>query len=155
MAVMVRIDPPTAVFFAAGCVVLALVLCIALRRHRQGDAAIIWLMASNMALLVACVGVLGAGFLEFWISSVLVIGGAFGGICLAFFAVLTTEQQPLPVIFLGTVGAIGVTEQGIVAAFGESVPLVMITSSILNTALCWYIVARLVRSIDQVRRRGP
>ncbi|MFK7942175.1 MAG: sensor histidine kinase [Paracoccaceae bacterium] len=142
---MPTIDSTTAVAFAAGSVVIALVLCVALRRQRNGDAAIGWLMLSNLALLMASTGVLSNGAMPFLVSSAIVIGGAYAGICFAFFAVLRAEAMPLPWRLFGTVGLVGFAAQAIIAAQTGSVLFLMATSSILNTSVTAFIIVNLWR----------
>ena len=143
---MVEIDETTAVGFAAGSVLIALVLCIAMRRHKRGDAAIGWLMLSNLALLAASMGVLGSAALPFALSTAVVIVGAFSGICFAFFAVMKAERQPLPWRLLSVLGLTGFAAQATIAAHTGSVLFLMATSSVLNTGLILYILFTIWRT---------
>ena len=139
---MFRIDPASVVLFAAGSVVIALILCVALRRHKRGDQAIGWLMASNVAMLVASLGLLAISYLGFVLGSATVIGGAYAGISFALFAVLRAEGQVLPWRVIGGVGLAGTGMQAWLAAETGSVPLLMLTSSVLNSSLCLVAIRR-------------
>lgn len=139
---MFEIDPTSAVLFAALSVTIALVICVALRRHRRGDAAIRWLMGSNTALFSAAIGVLLQPVIGFAVASMLVIAGAYLGIVCAFFAVLRAEGRALPWRLLGGIGVVGLTVQGALAARVDSHVPLMLTSSVLNSALTVYMIVR-------------
>ena len=141
------IDATTAVLFAAGSVVIALILCTALRRHKFRDAGIRWLTASNLAFLIAAGGVLLSGHLGFAASAMLVIGGAYAGICFGWFAVLSVEEEATPWRSLTAWAAIIVTSQSLLALQFESVNLLMLTSSVVNSALLGYVIWRIWRLI--------
>jgi signal transduction histidine kinase len=148
---MLDFDSTTAVSLAAGSVVIALIICIALRRHKKGDAAIRWLVASNIAFLIAASGVLGSVGLPFFLSAAMVIGGAYAGICFAFFAVLQAEDVEIPLKALTAVGAVSFAFQVFLAVETGSVAILMASSSVINTVLTGYIVAVIWR---QTQRYG-
>ncbi|MEM7505330.1 MAG: HAMP domain-containing sensor histidine kinase [Pseudomonadota bacterium] len=133
-----NIDPKSVVLFAGASVVIALVLCVAMRRHERGDPAIGWLIASNLALLTAALGLLGRPYLGFEASSVLVIGGAYTGVCCAFVAVLAAESQKPPLVTLIVIGLVALGIQATIAVTSGSANLLMLSSSVINSTLtCW------------------
>lgn len=132
---MDTLDVKSVVLFAAASVVVALILCVAMRRHKRGDPAIAWLMASNTALLVAAIGLLARSSVEFETNSILVIAGAYCSIATAFLAVMAAEGRALPWRRLLGIGAFGIGVQAIAAFQGASTHALMLTSSTLNSAL--------------------
>ncbi len=139
-----RIDPTSVVLFASGSVVLALVLCVVMRRHkRRGDRAIRWLMASNLALFAATLGVLLRPVIGFTAGSMTVLLGAYIGIVFAFFAVLSAEERPLPVRLVTVVGALAVAVHLVLIFDGQSVAALMVSSSVINSGLLIYIITRI------------
>ena len=148
---MPQIDPMSVVLFAAGSVVIALVLCVALRRHKRGDGAIKWLMASNLAFLVAGLGVLGRGLLGFQGSAVLVIAAAYLAITAAYFAVLKAEERPLPWVRLGSLGVLTLAGQAWLASMVTDVVPLMLSSSLVNSLL---LGAMMVHVWQLTRRYG-
>ena len=142
LVAMPVIDTTSAVLFAAGSVVIALVLCTSLRRHKRDDPGIRWLAASNCAFLLAAGGVLLSVKLGFVTSVVLVIGGAYVGICGGWFAVLSAEGAPVPWRRVLAIGIAAVATQGWLAFEFENVVLLMLSSSIVNSALIGFILWR-------------
>lgn len=133
-----NIDPQSVVLFAGASMVIALVLCVAMRRHQRGDPAIAWLIASNLALLTAALGLLGRPYLGFEASSALVIGGAYTGVCCAFVAVLAAESRKPPLLALGLIGLTALGMQATITVTSGSANLLMLSSSVINSTLaCW------------------
>ena len=137
------IDPTSVILFATGSVTMALILCVALRRRKGDDRAIQWLMASNLALFVATMGVLLRPFLGFDLGTALVLSGAYLGICFAYFGVLRAEDRPLPIRLVGGVGVFGAGVHILVGAQTDSVWPLMVSSSVINSAMIAYMLVTL------------
>lgn len=147
------IDATSAVLFAAGSVVIALVLCTALRRHRFSDPGLRWRVCSNCALLLAASGVLLSDLLGFQAASLLVIGGAFAGICAAWFAVLHSESKSIPLKTVVILGTLALCLQGWLAVSFESVNMLMLSSSAVNSVLLGWIIWRVWVQVRPYSRR--
>lgn len=139
---MPSINATSAVLFAAGSVVIALVLCTFLRRHKRGDLAIHWLIASNCAFLLASGGVMFRPVLGFEASAMLVIAGAYSGICCAWFTVLKAEGAAVPLRRVGCIGVAAISGQTWLSISGADVETLMLTSSAINSSLLAFIVWR-------------
>ncbi|MEO1491140.1 MAG: histidine kinase dimerization/phospho-acceptor domain-containing protein [Pseudomonadota bacterium] len=134
-----QIDPTSVVLFAAGSVAIALVLCFVFRRHKRGDAAIKWLIISNCALLAAAFGILLRSRIGFDVASGLVLGGMFCAICSAYFAVLRAVGRTLPLRLVGGFAATAIVTHLAIAQYGGSLTSLMISSSLINSALLLYV----------------
>ncbi|MEL6479123.1 MAG: histidine kinase dimerization/phospho-acceptor domain-containing protein [Pseudomonadota bacterium] len=146
---MISLDPTSMVVFAAGSVAIAIVLCFALRRHRRGDRAIRWLISSNLLLFSAALGVLLTPALGFVTGALVVIVGAYGGICCAYFAVLSAEGHPLPWRSYGLIGLVGTAAQAAIALLWQDAYPLMLSSSCLNSAVTGVMVVTLWRRLEK------
>lgn len=146
------IDPTSVVICAGASVMIALLLGVVMGRHRQGDPSALWLAGSNLAYLAAVAAILARPILGFEISAILIISGAYVGICLAYCSVLKLEEQPLPKKRLIVIGILAVSAQGLFAGqVGSEVPL-MATSSIVNGILTIWMTRKVWQLL--VRRGG-
>lgn len=132
---MPLVDPQSLVLFAAGSVAIALVLCFVLRRHRAGDRAIRWLIASNVLLFGAALGVLMRPTLGFEVGALQVIAGLYAGICCAYFAVLSAEDKPVPWQLYTGIGLANVAVQAWLVMTGVGVTTLMASTSVVNTGV--------------------
>lgn len=130
-----EIDAASVVLFAAASVVTALILCFAMRRNKRGDPAMKWLIASNLSLLAAASGMLTRPLIGFEASSILVIGGAYAGMCCAYFAVLRAEGERPRYALLVAIGVVSTAAQAALAIFAESATPLMLTSSAVNSVV--------------------
>lgn len=140
---MPNLDPTSMVLFAAGSVGISLLLCTVLRRLKRNDPAIRWLIASNLAFLVAAAGVLASPVLMFEASAALVISAAFAGICCGWFAVLRAEGAALPVRPVLFGGGAALAAQAGIAGSTDGVEALMLSSSVVNSVLLIAVIARL------------
>lgn len=140
MGMQLTVDPTSVLLFAAGSVVLAIVLCIIMRQHKKGDAVTKWLVASNLALFAATLGVLLRPMIGFTAGSMTVLLGAYVGICCAYFAVLSAENRPLPIRLIATVGGLALTVHLGLTFHVETVSSLMISSSAINSGVLIYMI---------------
>lgn len=139
------IDPTSVVICAGASVVVAILLGFVMGRHRQGDAGVLWLTASNFAYLAAVAALLVRPVLGFEISAFLVIACAYAGICFAYCSVLKLEEQPLPLRLLISIGILALSAQGYFAGHVNNATSLMATSSVVNGALTMWMAQRVWR----------
>ena len=142
---MPEFDFNTAAYFSAGTVLFALGLCVGFRFHRKNDPAMSWLIASNLALLSAAMGIFLGPLLDFTLASILAIGGAYAGICFGYLAIVRAEDKPMPWRPLAICGAVGIAAQAVIADATESVGPLVVSSSIINAVLTGIIVVSVWR----------
>ena len=129
------IDPKSVVIFAGASLVIVLLLGLAMGRTARSDPAIPWLNAANGSYLVAVAALLLRNEIGFEIASLLVIAGAYAGICLGFTALLRAENRKPPLRALALVGAASVCAQAAFSGSVESVAPLLATSSLVNSVL--------------------
>lgn len=146
---MAEIDAKSVVLFAAASVFLALILCFAMRRHKAGDPAIKWLIASNFCLLAAACSMLARPLIGFEASSILVIGGAYAGVSCAFFAVLRAENEAPPYGMILAIGVVSIAAQAALAIFATSAIPLMLTSSAVNSVVILFMTIGIHRRLKR------
>lgn len=142
------IDPKSVVIFAGASLVIVLLLGLAMRRTARSDPAIPWLNAANGSYLVAISALLLRDDIGFELASLLVIAGAYAGICLGFAALLQAEERQAPLRALTLIGVASVGAQAAFSGMVESVWPLLATSSLVNSALTLWMsreVWRLIR----------
>ncbi|MEM8596338.1 MAG: HAMP domain-containing sensor histidine kinase [Pseudomonadota bacterium] len=133
------------VAFAALLVALGLLMAITAQRTRR-DPSASWLILATLSLIGAALAVLFKGQLGFGGVAVITIGGIAIGVTFAFIGLTRALEVRLPwMLILSGAGATTLF-QGIVAIVTESLFLLMITSSVINTLAASAMTLRLFRA---------
>jgi len=134
------------VAIAAVLVLGSLALCLfvlrqdAQRGERFGFA---WLFMTNLAFLIATLGLMGHTVLPFWISSALVISGAHLGIVFGYFAVRAGLGHRTSMRRYFTFAALAITGQALLAMALADVGLLLLSSSLINGVLTLHMARRI------------
>ncbi len=126
------------VAIAAVLVLVSLALCVfalhhdARRRERVGFA---WLFMTNMAFLIATLGLMANPVLPFWASAALVISGAHLGIVFGYFAVCAGLGDPPDLRRYGVLATGAIGGQAALALHLGDIGSLVLTSSVINGAM--------------------
>ncbi|MEM7500038.1 MAG: hypothetical protein AAF371_18870 [Pseudomonadota bacterium] len=134
-AVQLSVEIETVVAAAAVIVGLSLGMTLVCRRRGMDRPALL-LIASSLGFLTAALGVFLRGELPFVLSSTLVIGGALGGIVLAYLGIGTALGAPLHRWrwIAGGAAAMVVAQAALAASAEDVVPLMFSSSAVNGTA---------------------
>ena len=102
------------------------------RRERVGFA---WLFATNLAFLIATLGLMANPSLPFWLSAALVISGAHLGIVFGYFAVRYGLDHPPAIRRFTALAVTAIVGQANLALFLDDISVLLLSSSIINGLL--------------------
>jgi signal transduction histidine kinase len=134
------------VAIAAVLVLVSLTLCVFALRHdaQRGERfGFVWLFMTNLAFLIATLGLMANPNLPFWVSAALVISGAHLGIVFGYFAVRAGLGRSVAMRRYVLLAVLTVVVQANVALISGQIGALVLTSSVINGLLALHMARRI------------
>jgi signal transduction histidine kinase/CheY-like chemotaxis protein len=146
------VEVSVVVLIAATMVMFSLLICLLERSSRNVDRDLrrgtSWLIAANIALLLAVISLLFNHQIPFWLGACAIIACAHLGILFGFFAIHSSlGARPNYEVF-GAISAGNILLHGILVLLAPGVPQLFLSTSIINsvlTLIMGFLVSRLAR----------